>query len=90
MRTIPIAQARNMLANLPEQLAGDTDDCATVITRRGKPVLAVMSYEFFDSLIETLDIMSDHELMDSLKKGINDIKEGKTTPWEKVKAEIRM
>jgi len=38
--------------------------------------------EKLDSLIETLEIMSDEELMESIKKGLRDIEEGNVVDFE--------
>jgi hypothetical protein len=38
-----------------------------------------------DSIVETLDIMSDKELMNQIKLSKADVKRGKTIPWEKIK-----
>ena len=52
---IPIVKARAMLTKLPEQLAAE--DRAVAVTRNGKPVLAVMHWDLFESIVETMDIM---------------------------------
>src|SRR6266404_8768075 len=88
MREIPIAKARDELACLPEPL---TEKAATVaVTRRGKPVLAVMPWELYESIVETLEIMGDEELMASLRLAIREVAEGKTIPWEQVKKELNL
>ena len=88
MREIPIAKARNELTSLPEQLA---EKRATVaVTRRGKPVLAVMPWEVYESVIETLEIMGEEELIASLRQSIQEVAEGKTIPWEQVKKELNL
>lgn len=88
MREIPIAKARDELTSLPEQLA---EKLATVaVTRRGKPVLAVMPWELYESVIETLKIMGDEELMASLRQSIQEVAEGKTIPWKQVKKELNL
>lgn len=88
MREIPIGKARDELTSLPEQLA---EKRATVaVTRRGKPVLAVMPWEVYESVIETLEIMGDQELIASLRQSIQEVAEGKTIPWEQVKKELNL
>lgn len=88
MREIPIAKARGELTSLPEQLA---EKLATVaVTRRGKRVLAVMPWEVYESVIETLEIMGDEELIASLRQSIQEVAEGKTIPWEQVKKELNL
>jgi antitoxin YefM len=47
-----------------------------------------MSYEFYESLIETLDILSDKELMAKLRQGIKEIQEGQSESWEMTKKEM--
>ena len=42
-KDIPITEARHELTSLPERLADQ--DGAVAITRRGKPVLAIMPWE---------------------------------------------
>lgn len=69
------------MTTLPEELE-DRKDGAIAVTRRGKPVLAIMSWDFFEAIYETLEIMGDESLMRSLRQSIKDIKEGKTIPWE--------
>ncbi len=60
---------------LPDQAAGDQ---VLAITRRNKEVMAVMSWELYEGLLETLEVLSDPELMGNLKKGIEDVKTGRT------------
>lgn len=88
MNDLSMAKARESLTSLPEMLADEQRVVA--VTRRGKPVLAIMDWEFYDSLLETLEIMNDPDLMKSLRKSIRQLQEGKTIPWETVKAELNL
>ena len=45
---------------------------------------------YHSSIIETLEIMADEELMTSLRQGIKEVAEGKTIPWERVKEELNL
>ena len=83
---IPIVKARAMLTQLPELLA--EENRAVALTRRGKPVLAVMPWELFESIIETMEIMGDAEMMETLRQGIKDVQEGNLVSLEQVKAEL--
>lgn len=82
---LSIAEARNRLTQLPEQL---DERGALTVTRHGKPVLAVMSYDLYDSLMETLEIMSDPEQMAILRQSVREANEGQTVEWQKVKQEL--
>ena len=83
---ISIVRARAMLTQLPELLADENR--AVALTRRGKPVLAVMPWELFQSIVETMEIMGDAEMMAALRQGIRDVQEGKLVSLDEVKAEL--
>ena len=50
----------------------------------GKPV----SWDFLESMIETLDVMNDVELMAAIRQGMQDMAEGRVRRWEDVKREL--
>ncbi len=83
---IPIVQARAMLSQLPERLSAENR--AVALTRHGKPVLAVMPWDLFESIMETMEIMGDVDMMDVLRESIEDVREGNLIPLEQVKAEL--
>ena len=83
--TMPIGQARSKLTSLPREL--HNKDTLT-ITSRGKPVLAVIPWDLFDSMMETLDIMGDEKLMKMIRQGIKEMKEGKGIPWEEAERRL--
>ncbi|MDE2785986.1 MAG: type II toxin-antitoxin system Phd/YefM family antitoxin [Chloroflexota bacterium] len=83
---ISIVKARAMLTQLPELLA--EENRAVALTRRGKPVLALMPWELFQSVIETLEIMGDAEMMDALRRGIRDAQEGNLVSLDEVKVKL--
>ena len=61
---------------------------AVALTRHGKPVLAVMPWDLFESIMETMEIMGDVDMMAALRQGIEDVREGNLIPLEQVKAEL--
>ena len=81
-----LTEARAILTQLPGKLA--EGQWVVPLTRHGMPVLAIMTWDLFESLSETIDILSDSELMDQIRKGMKDIEEGRTRSWEEVKAEL--
>ncbi|MFA6450014.1 MAG: type II toxin-antitoxin system Phd/YefM family antitoxin [bacterium] len=86
MKDITISKARNELTDLPRRLAKNPG--AVAVTRRGKPVLAILPWELYESIVETLEVMSDVKLMDALRKSIRDIQEGRTFSSDEVKKEL--
>ena len=83
---VSLTDARAILTQLPEKLAEGQG--VVPLTRHGKPVLAIMTWDLFESLSETIDVLSDSELMDQIRKGMKDIEEGRTRSWEEAKAEF--
>ena len=86
LKDIPITEARDALTSLPERLAKEQE--AVAVTRRGKPVLALMPWELYESLVETLEIMGDEELMASLRRSIKEVNENKVIPWSRAKKKM--
>ena len=86
MKDLPITEAREELTSLPDRLA-ETHETVTV-TRRGKPVLAILPWEEYEALIETLEILGDVETMAALRQGIKEAKQGKAILWEQAKRKL--
>ena len=61
--TLSIMEARKQLTSLPETLVHNGQLDVLEITRRGKPVLAVLPWELYEAVSETLEVMGDKELM---------------------------
>jgi antitoxin YefM len=78
--------ARRELTRLPEKLEANPGTVA--VTRRGKPVLAIMTWEDYQAILETLEILSDDKAVEQLRRGIKEVKEGKTIPWKDAKVRL--
>lgn len=87
-RTLPMMEARKQLTSLPETLRHDGEIDVMEITRRGKPVLAVMPWELYDAIAETLEVMGDKALRAQLRQSIEEMEQGKTIPWDQAKREL--
>ncbi len=57
--TLTITQARAKLLVLPEQLAKDKTTKSVTVTKRGKPILAIVQWDLYESIVETLEVMGD-------------------------------
>ena len=64
-----------------------------IITHKGLPRAVIMSFEEYEGLLETMEIMSDPELCRELKKDLKDIKAGNlhkhTTSLDKAKKKLK-
>ena len=83
-----MADARKRLPELADTLEKHPEIGAVKITRRGKPVLAVLSWDLYESVVETMEIMSDPELMAAFRQGVKEMEEGKAIPLEQFKREL--
>ena len=64
-RELPISEARARLTQIANDLV-DSQDTVTV-TKRGKPVMTLIGYEMHESIIESLEVTSDPDLMAQLR-----------------------
>jgi len=84
---IAMAEARKQLPKLADALEKHPEIGAVKITRHGKPVLAVLSWDLYESVVETMEIMSDPELMAAFRQGVKDMAQGKAIALEQFKRE---
>jgi prevent-host-death family protein len=87
-RTLSIMEARKQLTSLPEDLVHEGRPDVLEVTRRGKPVLAVMPWELYEAVSETLEVMGDKDLMEQLRQSIREMDAGKLVPWQDAKREL--
>jgi len=73
--TVPLSRAKARLSDLVRRVREEHSSFA--ITHRGKPEGVLLSFEEYESLLETVEILSDRELMASLGRGLKDEKAGR-------------
>ena len=83
---LTMVDARRELTKLPEKL--EARRATVTVTRRGKPVLAIMTWEDYEAILETLEILSDDKAVEQLRSSIQEVKKGKAIPWEEAKARL--
>jgi antitoxin YefM len=87
METMSINEAGKDLDALPGKLeAGHGEPVA--LTRGGKPVLAVLSWEHYQSMLETMEVLADKELCAAIRRSIDDDREGRVVTSEDVAAKL--
>lgn len=87
-KIIPITEARDQLMKLSDEMAQTQAAEAVTITKHGRPVMALLPYEAYESLLETLSILSDPETMEALRRSIQDISAGRVQDLDDVLAEL--
>ena len=80
---VTVTEAQQQLPELSNELA----DEPTIITKDGKPAIVVLGFEQFESLLETMEILSDRKFMEQLREGIHQANTGKTIKLE-LRAEL--
>lgn len=89
MTQLTISEARKGFLDLPEKLARDPEH-ALCVTRRGRPELAVMPWDLYESIIETLEVLSEPDLVAALRSSIEDIEHGRLLSHDEVAARLRL
>jgi prevent-host-death family protein len=87
MTELTISEARKALLDLPEKLAR-TPERAVTITRRGQPVLAILPWEFYESIVETLEILGDPQMVTALRESLEDLKRGRVLSHAEAKKRL--
>lgn len=83
-----IAEIQDKITHIPEHFK--TVPEAIVVTQNGKPIMAILPWQLYESLIETLEVMGDAELMAAFRQGVQELQEGKGRDWEDVKKELEL
>lgn len=85
-RELPITEARAKLTQIANDLAGSQD--TVTVTNRGKPMMTLIGYEMYESIIESLEIMSDPELMAQLRQSLREARSGDVIGLDEVEREL--
>lgn len=80
--TIPLSKAKARLSDLVRRVREEHSSFA--ITHRGKPEGVLLSVEEYEALLETVEILSDRELMARLGRGLKDEKAGRLYSHDEV------
>lgn len=86
--TLSITQARNELPTLVDNAKRKLSEY--IITVNGAPAAVLISAAEYESWKETNEILSDPQLMESIRKGEEDVKAGRVHEWEDVKKELKL
>lgn len=73
--TAPLTEVRDRLSEIIDDVSAHATEWT--ITRHGRPVAVLMGADEYESLIETLNILSDPDTMDALAEAEADIAAGR-------------
>jgi antitoxin YefM len=87
MTTVPLAEARANLSRLVDRAMSTHERIE--ITRKGRRAAVVMSADDYDSIMETLDILSDPDLVRAIREGERELVAGDSFTLDEVADEMR-
>lgn len=85
-KTMPVKELRAELAEVLDQVADRREH--VIVTRRGRPAAAIVPIDEYEDLEETAEIMSDPAALKAIRRGLADLKAGRTATMEQVKADL--
>lgn len=85
---IPLAEVKDRLSEVVEKIRRQHG--RVVITKHGRPAAVLVSTEDLESLEETLEIMSDPDLMAAIREAEADVAAGRTQRLTRDQARARI
>ena len=87
VKQMSISEARRKITSLEDEL---THEDTISVTNHGKEVFALLRWDTYESIAETLEIISDEELYGDLKKGIRQMENGELVDFEEFKKNLNV
>jgi len=79
---LPITKVKRNLLNIIKSM--EKDESTIALTKNGEPVSVIMTLSRYESLMETIDILSDKQILRSLEKSKKDFKSGNVLSHDEV------
>ena len=79
---LPITKVKRNLLNIIKSM--EEDESTIALTKNGEPVSVIMTLSRYESLMETIDILSDKQILRSLEKSKKDFKSGNVLSHDEV------
>ena len=79
VKQMSITETRKKITSLESEMS--YEDTISV-TNHGKEVFALLRWDTYESIAETLEILSDEVLYDNLKKGLQQMSKGEFVYFE--------
>ena len=72
---LPVTKVKRELLDILKRM--EEDESTIALTRNGEPVGVMMTLSRYEALLETIEILSDKAILESLKKSKKDFEEKK-------------
>lgn len=87
IRQMSISETRKKITSLEDDLS--FEDTISV-TNHGKEVFALLRWDTYESIAETLEIISDEKLFNELRTGLQQIKNNELLDFEDFKKQLNV
>jgi prevent-host-death family protein len=87
MTTLPLAEVRANLSKLVDEAVRTHQ--RVEVTRQGRRAVVILSADDYDSIMETLDILGDQELMREIRDAESATERGEVFTLDEVTEEMR-
>ncbi|MDA2989085.1 MAG: type II toxin-antitoxin system Phd/YefM family antitoxin [Actinomycetota bacterium] len=78
--TAAVSDVRERLSEVVEEVSATGSDM--VITKHGRPAAVLLSFDDYESLIETVNVLSDDALMAAIAEAENEVAAGELEPLD--------
>lgn len=85
-KSITLKKLRPSLPKVVDEIDSKMD--RFIITKRGKPVALMMAIDDYESLLETLSVLSNARLMKRIKQAEKDVKSGRVKSLNRIEKEL--
>ena len=79
---LPVTKVKRELLDILKRM--EEDQATIALTRNGEPVGVMMTLSRYESLMETIEILSDRTILESLKKSEKDFEDDEVFTDEEV------
>ena len=85
-KTVPVKELRAELAELLDQVADRREH--VIVTRHGRPAAAIVPIDEYEGLEETAEILSDPAALRAIRRGLADLKAGRLSTVDDIRADL--
>ena len=71
MSAAPLTEVRERLSEIVDEVSSKGTEMT--ITRHGRPAAVILGYDEYESLIESLNILSDPDTMAAVREGLAEV-----------------
>lgn len=87
MMVVPLAEARANLSKLVDDAVRTHE--RVEVTKNGRRAAVILSSDDYDSMVETLDILSDRELLAEIRRALEEAERGELFNLDEVAKAMR-